>query len=116
MNRQLMTQQQFIGWKYHGWLDELKMLHKFPVTILNVQFCLEFNGSGVSFRYGNHCSGLIFPDNGYLGPQSDGKDFYPLLKLSSSYSQECKFNRSTEPNLEAVTKEVIDSWNEFAKN
>ena len=67
----------------------------------------------IGFNYKN-ARGLIFPDNGYLGEQPDGRNYYPLLKLSVSYSQECKFNPSFPPNLASAVSAIMQSWKLFA--
>ena len=84
-----------------------------PVTIDGVCFS-EFY-SGIRFRYGN-ATGLIFADNGYLGQQLDGKNYYPMVRLSARYSDECKFNPTCEPELQSIAAAVKDSWRKFTTN
>lgn len=72
-------------------------------------------GTGsIAFHYKNG-HGLVFSDNGYLGEQPDGRNYYPLLKLSVSYSQESRFNPSFEPNLAAAVSAIKQSWDKFTK-
>lgn len=83
-----------------------------PVTINGVTIFDAKILNSLGFRYGN-ASGLIFTDNGYLGSQPGGKNYYLLWKLSCRYSDECRFNPSFEPNLDAAASAVIESWNLF---
>jgi len=84
-----------------------------PVTVDGVCFS-EFYSS-IKFRYGN-ATGLIFKSNGYLGQQPDGKNYYPMVRLSARYSNECKFNPICEPNLAAMAAAVKESWRKFTGN
>ncbi len=56
-----------------------------------------------------------FPDNGYLGEQPDGRNYYLLWKLSCRYSDECRFNPSFAPDLHAAAAAVTVSWREFTR-
>lgn len=64
------------------------------------------------FAYGN-ARGLIFPDNGYWGPQADGKDYYLLWRLSPHYSSELRFSPTVSPNLESAAQEIRRTWDLF---
>ena len=83
-----------------------------PVTIQDVHFS-EFLYR-IQFRYKN-ASGLIFTDNGYVGEQLDGKNYYLLWKLSCKYSNDSKFNPSFSPDLQSAASAVISSWKLFTK-
>lgn len=67
--------------------------------------CLTF-----SFK---KAQGLVFADNGYLGPQKDGKDYYPQVKLSPFYTNEAGYCPSCDPTPEAIASAVKESWKSF---
>lgn len=85
-----------------------------PITINGVEFYSSFTCSHFNFKYKN-ATGMIRPDNGYLGQQPDKKNYYLLWKLSCQFSQNLKFNPSFQPNLQSAAQAVINSWNDFIK-
>jgi hypothetical protein len=85
-----------------------------PTTINEVTF-YDAKAGCLGFRYKN-ARGLIFVDNGYLGRTENGEDYYLLWRLSCSYSEECKYNPTFEPNLSSASAAVIASWNKFIGN
>jgi hypothetical protein len=70
--------------------------------------------NSIAFCYGN-ASGLIFADNGYLGELESGLNYYPLLRLSAKYSNNCKYNPNFAPNLISAAVAVKQSWKDFTK-
>ena len=104
----VMTEKELADWK-KNWVAEFI---QGPVEVDGV--CFGRFALSVSFRYKN-ASGLIFPDNGYLGPQPDGKNYYPLLRLSCRYSDECRFNPTVEPDIRSVAAAIKKSWDDFTR-
>jgi len=66
------------------------------------------------FRYKN-MTGVLHADNGYLGPQPDGKDYYPLVRVSPSLSDEGRFNPTVTPQMDAIVAAIIKVWDDFTK-
>lgn len=109
--QRIMTQKELSDWRHGEWVAEFSSV--LPVQVDGVWFGRSV--LSVSFRYKNS-QGLIFPDNGYLGPQPDGKDYYPLLKLSCRHSDECRFNPSgIPPDIHSVAEAIKKSWEDFTK-
>ncbi len=67
------------------------------------------------FKYGN-LRGILHPDNGYLGNQPDGKDYYPLVRISLSLTDESRFNPTVEPNLDGIVKAIINLCNNYVNS
>lgn len=57
--------------------------------------------------------GVLHADNGYLGPQPDGRDYYPLVCVAPSLSQESRFNPCVSPDMETIAAAIINVWNDF---
>ena len=71
---------------------------------------------GITFTYRRHCSGYLYADNGYLGRTEDGKDYYPMIRIMSSYCEYCPFSGTmVEPNLDAISLKVIALWTKFTQ-
>ncbi len=109
MNSAHPTHAELREWQHTGFITAVKT--RLPATIGEVRLYLSFNGS-LAFSYKN-ARGLVFPDNGYLGPRPDGRDYYPLLRLSPGYSDDLRFGGTCQPTLEAVAAAVKESWRKF---
>ncbi len=104
-----LTRQELREWQYDGFVNSIK--GQLPSFIDDVGFCLTTTNT-LSFRYKNG-SGLVFPDNGYLGEQPGGKNYYPLVRLSPSYSEDCRFAVTCEPHLNIIAASIKESWRKF---
>jgi hypothetical protein len=109
---EFMTSREIKLWNIDGYRKYLRIQYKFPVTINGVTFYDE--SILISFRYKN-CRGLIHPTNGYIGEQEDKKNYYPLLKVSMSFSSEMKYNPTFSPSLDVASSEIKESWKLFTQ-
>jgi len=91
-------------------LDAMRANYTFPLQVNEVWF--GDNQIYISFSFKNS-RGLIFPDNGYFGRTDNGLDYYPLIRVSCQHSQECRFNPTCKPNLEAVANGIKEAWLKF---
>jgi hypothetical protein len=83
---------------------EIRGVHLSPTGCGSIKF---------SYKDGR-CTGLAFPDNGYLGKNKDGKDYYPLLRLSCRYSKDSRYNPGDiQPDLESLVSAILQSWKDF---
>ena len=109
-----MNNLEILRWLGNGPVEYFKK--DLPKTVDGVRIYLS-DGISVAFYYGN-ARGLVFPDSGVnWNKPDDSKDrYYPLLKLSCQYSDECKFNPHCIPlSLDAVAEAVKKSWELFTK-
>jgi len=98
-------------WRNTGFLSVFPVL---PITINEVTFS-KFLDHCVVYRYKN-ASGFIRPTNGYNGPTKDGNDYYPLLVVHPSYSEDSRFSPTCQPDANSASSAVIESWNRFIGN
>ena len=103
-----MTRQELQEWKNTGWISSI--MCSIPTTIDGVHF--SFSAVSLQWSYKNG-SGLVFTDNGYLGECKGGKNYYPLVRLSCSYSQNTRFNPTCTPDLQAIAEAIRLSWANF---
>ena len=98
-----MTGKELKDWKFN-YVDEI-----LPKNVIVDGVSLTRTGPRcIAFRYGN-AKGLVFADNGYNG----GDSYYPLCRISPSYSDESRFTPTCEPNVGAIAKAVKESWEKF---
>lgn len=103
-----MTRQELAEWEYTGWIDSIRA--SLPTVIDGVDFSIFVNSLQWSYKNG---SGLVFTGNGYLGECKGGKNYYPLVHLSCSYSQNTRFNPTCTPDLQAIADAIRLSWENF---
>lgn len=113
MNRITMTSRELDEWK-NGWPAEVAKLGTFKKDGVTISAHLTYDGHPlfVTFAYKN-ARGVLHPDNGYLGPQPGGKDYYPLVRVSPSFSSDSRFTPTVAPELPTIAEAIIQSWNKF---
>ena len=101
-----MTRSEITEWRYRI-IEELSK--DLPATVNDVLFTT--NGVSLIYQYKN-AEGLVFARNGMWS--SD--DYYPLVMIAPRYSDESKYNKMCQPNLQAIAEAVKASWEEFCGN
>jgi len=117
----IMNKKELFDWQHSGWKKDMQFIGVYKYNEVTIApYLIHDNVSDkmtvlyVTFNYKN-MRGLLHEDNGYLGPQPDGKDFYPLIRVSPSLSDDCRFNPTVEPNLTTIASAIINVWNDFIK-
>lgn len=108
-----MTREELRVWQYEGCRESLRQKYGFinrhAVVVDGVSFTLEDAVAVLSFRFGN-ATGFIFPDSQYL----DGKNYNPMVRLSCTFNNECKYNPVCPPDLASIAAAVGSSWALFS--
>ena len=106
-----MTGAELVAWR-RSWDHDGTVYEKDGVRIGSYIGGYEHKPMFRVFSYKN-MSGCLHADNGYLGPQPDGKDYYPLVRISPTLSQDSRFNPAVPPQMEIIAAAIIKVWRDF---
>jgi hypothetical protein len=109
MNR--MTRAELLQWQY-DWGHRGTTFDKDGVSIYPYMGSVSDETLFMCFRYKN-MSGVLHPDNGYRGPQPDGRDYYPLVRVSPSLSTNLRYHPACDPDMDTIAATIVAVWKDF---